>query len=50
VADRVIKYEKHLHGLMMSTLHQLERLQSGRGGLPVLPPMVADVDATLTGV
>ncbi len=50
VAARVMKYEKHLHGLVMSTLHELERLQLRRAGRPVLPPVVADLTVTVTGV
>ncbi|HYH64768.1 MAG TPA: hypothetical protein VD866_08760 [Urbifossiella sp.] len=49
VADRVMKYEKHLHGLVMSTLHELERLKSRRAGRFVPPPMVADLNVTVTG-
>src|SRR5687768_18174285 len=47
IAERVMKYEKHLHGQLTSTLHELERLQARRGGLPVAPPVVADVQVTV---
>jgi len=43
VTDRVIKYERHLHSLLTSTLHELERLQARRGGKPVVPAIVADI-------
>jgi len=49
IAEQVMKYEKHLHGLLNSTLHELERLQDRRGGKPVIPPVVADVTVTVTG-
>lgn len=49
VTDRVMKYEKHLHGLLTSTLHELERLQARRAGAAVLPPAVADLHVHLTG-
>lgn len=45
--ERLAKYERHLHGLLTSTLHELERLQARRGGEPVAPPAVADVTVTL---
>jgi hypothetical protein len=48
-ADLVMKYEKHLHGLLNSTLHELERLQARRGGVPVPPPVVADLNVTVHG-
>ena len=43
VTDRVIKYERHLHSLLTSTLHELERLQSRRAGKSVVPAIVADI-------
>ena len=43
VTDRVIKYERHLHSLLTSTLHELERLQARRAGKPVVPAIVADI-------
>jgi hypothetical protein len=30
--ERVAKYERHLHKLLTSTLHELERLQARREG------------------
>jgi hypothetical protein len=45
--ERVAKYERHLHNLLTSTLHELERLQARRGGEPVPPPAVADVIVTI---
>ena len=49
VAERVMKYEKHLHGMLTSTMHELERMQVRRGGGGVVPPAVADVNVTVTG-
>ena len=48
-AERMMKYEKHLHGQLISTLHELERLQARRGGMTVLPPAVADLNVTVNG-
>jgi hypothetical protein len=45
--DRIVKYERHLHSLLTSTLHELERLQARREGEPVTPPAVADVNVTI---
>jgi hypothetical protein len=45
-AERVMRYERHLHGLLTSTVHELERLQARRGGVPVVPPVVADIRVT----
>jgi hypothetical protein len=47
VAERVMRYEKHLHELLTSTLHELERLQARRDGAAVVPPVVADVQVTV---
>jgi hypothetical protein len=47
VLDRVSKYEKHLHSVLTSTLHELERLQARRGGASVPLPVVADVQLTV---
>jgi len=41
--ERIAKYERHLHNLLTSTLHELERLQARRSGDAVVPPVVADV-------
>jgi hypothetical protein len=43
IAERVMKCEKHLHGQLTSTLHELERLQARRGGLVLIPPLTADI-------
>jgi hypothetical protein len=45
--ERIAKYERHLHSLLTSTLHELERLQARREGEPVPPPVVADVNVTV---
>jgi hypothetical protein len=45
--ERVAKYERHLHNLLTSTLHELERLQARREGELVPPPAVADVSVTI---
>jgi hypothetical protein len=42
--ERIAKYERHLHNLLTSTLHELERLQARREGELVPPPAVADVN------
>src|SRR5262249_32008077 len=41
---RIAKYERHLHSLLTSTLHELERLQARREGEAVTPPAVADLN------
>lgn len=48
-ADKIIKYEKHLHAQLTSTLHKLERLQARRGGVFVPPPVVADLHVLVNG-
>jgi hypothetical protein len=48
LAERVMRYEKHLNGLLTSTLHELERFQARRGGQPAIPPVVADVQVSVT--
>jgi hypothetical protein len=45
--ERIAKYERHLHSLLTSTLHELERLQARREGESVPPPVVADVNVTV---
>jgi hypothetical protein len=45
--ERIAKYERHLHSLLTSTLHELERLQARREGDRVPPPAVADVNVTV---
>jgi hypothetical protein len=47
--ERIAKYERHLHTLLTSTLHELERLQARREGEFVPPPAVADVNVTDAG-
>ncbi|AWM39106.1 hypothetical protein GobsT_26180 [Gemmata obscuriglobus] len=47
--ERIAKYERHLHGLLTSTLHELERLQARRGGQSVPPPVVADLNVSVEG-
>jgi len=44
-----MKYEKHLHGQLTSTLHELERLQHHREGRPTLTPMVAELIVLVPG-
>jgi hypothetical protein len=45
--ERIAKYERHLHNLLTSTLHELERLQARRAGEAIGPPAVADVTVTI---
>jgi uncharacterized membrane protein YccC len=45
--ERIAKYERHLHNLLTSALHELERLQARREGEFVPPPAVADVNLTI---
>jgi hypothetical protein len=45
--ERLAKYERHLHTLLTSTLHELERLQARRAGEAVPPPAVADLTVTV---
>jgi hypothetical protein len=45
--ERIAKYERHLHSLLTSTLHELERLQARRQGEDVPPPTMADVNVTV---
>lgn len=45
--ERIAKYERYLHSLLTSTLHELERLQARREGEAVPPPAVADVNVTV---
>lgn len=45
--ERIAKYERHLHSLLSSTLHELERLQTRREGEAVPPPTVADLNVTV---
>lgn len=45
--ERIAKYGRHLHNLLTSTLHELERLQARRDGQTVPPPAVADLNVTV---
>ncbi len=45
--ERIAKYERHLHNILTSTLHELERFQARREGKSVPPPSVADVNVTI---
>ncbi len=45
--ERIAKYERHLHNLLASTLHELERFQARREGDIVPQPAVADVTVTV---
>ncbi|MCI0700251.1 MAG: hypothetical protein L0241_04120 [Planctomycetia bacterium] len=45
--ERIAKYERHLHTLLASTLHELERLKARREGEAVPPPAVADMNVTV---
>jgi hypothetical protein len=45
--ERIANYERHLHSLLTSTLHELERLQARREGEAVPPPAVADVSVRI---
>ena len=41
--DRIARYEAHLSRQLAQALHELQRLQAGRDGAPVAPPVVVDV-------
>ncbi len=45
--ERITKYERHLHSMLTSTLHELERFQTRREGEFVAPPAVADVNVAV---
>lgn len=45
--ERIAKYERHLHTLLTSTLHELERLQARREGGAIPPPAVVDVNVNV---
>lgn len=45
--ERIAKYERHLHSLLTSTLHELERLQVRRTENTVPPPAIADVNVVI---
>jgi len=44
-AQRIQRYESHLHRLFQQTLHELQRLQSARMGKPA--PLAAALDVTM---
>jgi hypothetical protein len=46
---KVTRYEAHLSRQFQMTMHQLERLQAGRAGLPVVPPLALEVGMTVAG-
>ena len=48
-AERVMKYERHLQGQLMTTLHELERLQDRRDGMLVLTPAAVDINVSVNG-
>jgi hypothetical protein len=45
--ERIARYERHLHTLLTSTLHELESLQARPDGKAVTPPIVADLNVTV---
>ncbi|HVL12261.1 MAG TPA: hypothetical protein VM529_06835 [Gemmata sp.] len=45
--ERIARYERHLHTLLTSTLHELERLQARSEGRVVPPPAVADLNVAV---
>jgi len=42
----VMRYESHLSRIFHRDLHELQRLQALRQGLPVAAPFAIDVDVT----
>ncbi len=46
VLDRLARYEVTHERSLHRNLHELERLQARRAGIPVLPPIAIDVDVT----
>jgi hypothetical protein len=44
--DKLTRYEAHLSRQLGRALHELQRLQAGRGNLPVAPPAVLDVSVS----
>jgi hypothetical protein len=46
---KVLRYEGHLSRQLFQTLHELERLQAGRAGRPVVPPPAVDVGGNAAG-
>ena len=45
--ERISRYERHLHNLLTSTLHEPERLQARRDGEAVPPPAAADIHVSV---
>ena len=43
----VLRYETALERSLYQALHELQRLQAARAGVPVPPPAAADVDVTV---
>jgi hypothetical protein len=46
---RVLRYETTIERGLYKALHELQRLQAARAGVPVPPPAAADVDVHVTG-
>jgi hypothetical protein len=46
---RVLRYETTLERSLYKALHELQRLQAARAGVPVPPPAAVDVDVHVTG-
>jgi hypothetical protein len=45
---RVLRYETTIERGLYKALHELQRLQAARAGMPVPPPAAADVDVHVT--
>ena len=45
---RVLRYETTIERGLYKALHELQRLQAARAGVPVPPPATADVDVSVT--
>lgn len=45
---RVLRYETTIERGLYKALHELQRLQAARAGVPVPPPAAADVDVNVT--
>jgi len=46
--ERVIRYETHLHRTLMTTLHELQRMQAARGAHAGMVPQAVDVNLTVS--
>jgi hypothetical protein len=46
---KVTRYEGHLGRQLQMTMLQLERLQAGRAGLPLVPPLAVEVGVNVAG-